>query len=70
MSDHISSFLLEHGSHISYMKPKYVTVQKHCINESFLVTIPYSIARAIPIAKGDIMKTSLDSKKRVIMEKA
>ncbi|MGH9989317.1 MAG: hypothetical protein ACREAS_02670 [Nitrososphaera sp.] len=52
------------------MKPKYVTVQKHCINESFLVTIPYSIARAIPIAKGDIMKTSLDSKKRVIMEKA
>jgi len=51
------------------MKPKYVTVQKHAVNESFLVTIPYAIAKAIPIAKGDVMKTFIDDSKRVILEK-
>jgi len=50
------------------MKPEYVKVQKHCINESFLVTIPYRIAKAIPIAQGDFMKTVLEGT-RVIMEK-
>ena len=32
------------------MKPEYVKVQKHCINESFLVTMK-------PITKGDVLKT-------------
>lgn len=50
------------------MKPEYVKVQKHCVNESYLVTIPYRIAKAIPITQGDLMKTILDGK-RVIMEK-
>jgi len=51
------------------MKPEFVKVQKHCVNESFLVTIPFAIAQTISITKGDIMKTVLDGK-RVIMEKA
>lgn len=51
------------------MKPKYVTVQKHCVNDSYLVTIPNSIATAISIAKGDVMKAILDDTKRVILEK-
>lgn len=50
------------------MKPTFVRVQKHCINESFLVTIPFAIAPAISITKGDVMKTVLDGK-RVVMEK-
>ena len=50
------------------MKPEYVKVQKHCINESFLVTSPYTIAQAVPITKGDVLKTVLDGK-LVIMEK-
>lgn len=68
MTDHIVLTYSEHGLHISNMKPEYVKVQKHCINESFLVTIPYRIAKAIPIAQGDFMKTVLEGK-RVIMEK-
>ena len=69
MSDFISSYLLEHGFHISNMKPEYVKIQKHCVNESFLVTIPYRIAKAIPISQGDVMKAILDSNNRVVMEK-
>jgi hypothetical protein len=70
MSNHNSSFLSKHVFHILNMKPEYVKVQKHCVNESFLVTIPYRIAKAIPIAQGDVMKTFLDSNNRVIMKKA
>lgn len=51
------------------MKPKYVTVQKHAVNDSYLVTIPNSIAVAISISKGDVMKAVLDESKRVILEK-
>jgi hypothetical protein len=69
LADNIVPKDLENGIHISNMKPQYVKVQKHCINESFLVTIPYRIAKAIPIAQGDLMKAVLDSNKRVIMEK-
>jgi antitoxin component of MazEF toxin-antitoxin module len=69
MSDHIVHLYLEHGFHISNMKPIFVKVQKHCVNESFLVTIPNVIAQAISLTKGDIMKTVLDNNKRVIMEK-
>jgi len=68
MSNCISSYLVENGFHILHMKPEYVKIQKHCVNESFLVTIPYRIAKAISIAQGDVMKTVLDGR-RVIMEK-
>ena len=68
MSNCISSYLVEHVCHILHMKPEYVKIQKHCVNESFLVTIPYRIAKAISIAQGDVMKTVLDGR-RVIMEK-
>jgi antitoxin component of MazEF toxin-antitoxin module len=50
------------------MKAEYVKVQKHCINESYFVTIPSKIAKAIPITQGDLMKAVLDGT-RVIMEK-
>ena len=69
MSDHIVLTNGENGFHISSMKPVFVRVQKHCNNESFLVTIPLAIAQAIPITKGDVMKTVIDDSKRVIMEK-
>jgi antitoxin component of MazEF toxin-antitoxin module len=69
MSDHIVLKYLEHCYHVSQMKPVYVKIQKHSINESFLVTIPNAIARAISLTKGDVMKTVLDYDKRVIMEK-
>jgi hypothetical protein len=69
MSNQLSSYLAEHGFHILNMKPEFVKVQKHAINESFLVTIPLVIAQAIPVTKGDTMKTVLDSNKRIIMEK-
>ena len=69
MSDNIVLSYLEHGFHISNMKAEFVKVQKHCINESFLITIPFAIAQAISITKGDVMKTGRDSNKRVIMEK-
>ena len=57
MSSRNSSFLSNHVFHIWNMKPTFVRVQKHCINESFLVTIPFAIAPAISITKGDVMKT-------------
>jgi hypothetical protein len=69
MSDHIVLTYSENGLHISNMKAEYVKVQKHCINESYLVTIPYRIAKAIPITQGDLMKAVLDDSKRVILEK-
>lgn len=50
------------------MKPIFKKVQKHCINNSYLVTIPHAIAQVIGIEKGDTMKVQLDGK-RVIMEK-
>jgi len=61
LSDHISSLSIQNGSHISYMKPKYVTVQKHCVNESYLVTIPFEIAKAIPLQKSDVVKMTLEN---------
>jgi hypothetical protein len=69
MSDHIVLTYLKHVSTISNMRPEYVKVQKHCINQSFLVTIQYTIAQAISLTKGVVMKTVLDGE-RVIMEKA
>ena len=51
------------------IEPQFVKIQKHCINDSYLVTIPNSIAKAISISKGDVMKTIIDSNKRVVMEK-
>jgi hypothetical protein len=68
MFDHIVLIYPGHGLHILHMKPEYVKVQKHCVNESHYITIPYRIAKAIPLVQSDLMKTVLDGK-RVIMEK-
>lgn len=68
--NHNSSFLSNHGFHILNMSQlEYVKVQKHCRNQSFLVTIPFRIAKAIPITQGDLMKAVLDDSNRVILEK-
>ena len=51
MSYNIVLSYLEHGFHISHMKPQHVKVQKYNVNESFLVTIPYNVARAFMWAR-------------------
>ncbi|MGH9986479.1 MAG: hypothetical protein ACRD8W_21260 [Nitrososphaeraceae archaeon] len=69
MSKQLSSHSMEHGLHLLNMsQTEYVKVQKHCRNQSFLITVPFAIAKAISISKGDVMKTFLEGN-RVILEK-